>query len=160
MVLVNIKLLKDRKTILLLCITLIWMGVIFFFSSQPADESSKVSGFVAEKLLDLSKLVFGEKKAAVIKNLVFSNTLIIRKAGHVTEYLILGLLMSSLLHRLLQNRFVLTSIIICTLYAVSDEIHQAFVPGRGPAVTDVLIDSVSAAIGVVLIFLFKRSKNT
>jgi len=135
------------------------MGVIFFFSSQPSDESSKVSGFVTEKLLDLSRLVFGEENAAVIKNFVFGNTLIIRKAGHVTEFLILGLLMSSLLKRLLLNKFVLTSIIFCTLYAVSDEIHQAFVPGRVPAVTDVLIDSVSAAIGVVVVLLLARRRS-
>ena len=33
------------------------------------------------------------------------------------------------------------------LYAASDEIHQRFTPGRRPAVSDVLLDGVGAAVG-------------
>ncbi|HHW49074.1 MAG TPA: VanZ family protein [Clostridiaceae bacterium] len=155
----SIRLPKDRKTLLLLCTTLIWMGVIFFFSSQPADESSKVSGFVAEQILAVINSVFGRETAAVINRFFFENALIIRKAGHVTEYLILGLLMSAFLRRVMSNKFFLTAVIICSLYAVSDEIHQAFVPGRVPTAIDVLIDSVSAAIGAIVIFLSARKRS-
>jgi len=138
--------------------TLIWMGVIFFFSSQPADESSKVSGFVTKQILAVIESVFNGETAAVIKKFIFDNSLVVRKAGHVSEYFILGLLMSAFLRRIMQNRFALAAIIFCMLYAVSDEIHQAFVPGRVPAATDVLIDSVSAAVGVVVIYLSVRRK--
>jgi len=39
---------------------------------------------------------------------------------------------------------------VCVLFAVSDEFHQQFVPGRGPQVRDVFIDSSGAALGLLL----------
>jgi VanZ family protein len=45
------------------------------------------------------------------------------------------------------------------LFAVTDEIHQAFVPCRGPAVKDVLIDAVGAVIGVALVYAVWRYKR-
>jgi VanZ family protein len=38
--------------------------------------------------------------------------------------------------------------VFCVLYAVSDEVHQLFVPGRGAQVTDVLIDNAGAFVGI------------
>lgn len=46
-----------------------------------------------------------------------------------------------------------TSIIIGIIYATSDEIHQAFVPGRGPLLTDVLIDTMGVILGILLVML-------
>ena len=40
---------------------------------------------------------------------------------------------------------------VCLLYAASDEIHQAFVPGRGPSVFDVLLDFCGAVTGTVFL---------
>jgi len=40
--------------------------------------------------------------------------------------------------------------LICVGYAISDEIHQIFVPGRGPQIKDVLIDSGGAAVGIFI----------
>lgn len=45
------------------------------------------------------------------------------------------------------------SMTIGILYATSDEIHQAFTPGRGPLFTDVLIDTMGVALGILLILL-------
>ena len=39
---------------------------------------------------------------------------------------------------------------LCVLYAALDELHQKFVAGRGPALTDVFIDSLGALTGIVL----------
>lgn len=39
---------------------------------------------------------------------------------------------------------------ICTGYAVRDEIHQLFVPGRGAQVRDVLIVSGGAVVGIMM----------
>lgn len=38
---------------------------------------------------------------------------------------------------------------ICILYAISDEVHQLFVPGRGGQVRDVIIDSAGAIAGIL-----------
>ena len=50
------------------------------------------------------------------------------------------------------RRAVILSSLFVMLYAVSDEIHQIFVPGRGPLVTDVLIDTVAGLIGIALLY--------
>jgi len=44
-------------------------------------------------------------------------------------------------------------------YAITDEIHQAFVPGRQAQATDVLIDTLGAAIGLLLLWTFGRRRK-
>jgi len=39
---------------------------------------------------------------------------------------------------------------LCFAYAVSDEFHQYFVPGRGPRWGDVMLDSFGAALGIII----------
>ena len=49
---------------------------------------------------------------------------------------------------------------VCILaYAVTDEIHQAFVPGRACAPMDVLIDSAGAATGAALMVAISWMRN-
>ncbi|MBU1999279.1 MAG: VanZ family protein [Candidatus Omnitrophica bacterium] len=81
--------------------------------------------------------------------------LILRKAAHISEYLIL----TWLLYRGVRGSFRLTNFylyfwpsLLALLYAVSDELHQAFVPGRGPSLRDILIDSIGIAFFVILKF--------
>lgn len=45
------------------------------------------------------------------------------------------------------------SMIIGVIYAATDEIHQAFVPGRGPLVTDVILDSIGVLTGICIVLL-------
>lgn len=57
------------------------------------------------------------------------------------------------------NRAVI-SLIIGFLYAITDELHQFFVPGRGPLFSDILIDSLGVLIGIIVaILLIKIYKN-
>lgn len=48
------------------------------------------------------------------------------------------------------------SMITGILYATSDEIHQAFTPGRGPLFTDVLIDTMGVILGILLVMLVMK----
>ena len=70
--------------------------------------------------------------------------LVLRKIAHAVEYAILGAL---LVRALRQPR---TSFLLGVAYAVSDEIHQQFVPGRHGAPLDVAIDAVGVLVGVAL----------
>ena len=68
----------------------------------------------------------------------------VRKCAHFTEYFILSLLLLRGIRG--QNRgiklaWALLAIAIVACYASLDEFHQSFVPGRTPAVTDVIIDT-------------------
>jgi VanZ family protein len=70
--------------------------------------------------------------------------LALRKLAHAAEYAVLAALLVRATGR---NRLAFA---LGTLYAVSDEIHQAFVPGRMGASLDVAIDVLGVACGIVL----------
>jgi VanZ family protein len=70
--------------------------------------------------------------------------LALRKVAHAAEYAVLG----ALLARALRSR--VTAGVVGVLYAVSDEVHQAFVPGRLGSPVDVAIDAVGVVAGVLL----------
>jgi len=48
--------------------------------------------------------------------------------------------------------------VFCVLYAISDETHQIFVPGRSAQISDVLIDSVGAIVGILMYLVLARIK--
>jgi VanZ family protein len=70
--------------------------------------------------------------------------LVLRKIAHAAEYAVLGALLVRATGR--------TGIAFAlgVLYAVSDEIHQSFVPGRLGSPLDVAIDAAGVAVGVAL----------
>jgi VanZ family protein len=70
--------------------------------------------------------------------------LVLRKIAHAAEYALLGAL---LVRATTRPR---PAFALGVLYAVSDEIHQAFVPGRHGAPLDVAIDAVGVGIGILL----------
>lgn len=73
--------------------------------------------------------------------------------AHFTEYLILGLLLChavSASTSLSPRAILLVALIVASLYGVSDEIHQAFVPTRQPDVVDWLTDSLGAGVALLL----------
>ena len=85
----------------------------------------------------------------------------LRKAGHIFEYTVLALLLGRAilgtwrargekLSRSLLNRVWWVGTAAATLYGITDEFHQTFVPKRGGHLTDVLIDALSAtaALGI------------
>jgi VanZ family protein len=69
---------------------------------------------------------------------------VLRKLAHTAEYAVLGALL------LRATRNVALAFVLATLYAASDELHQAFVPGRHGAPLDVAIDAVGVVAGIVL----------
>jgi VanZ family protein len=87
---------------------------------------------------------------------------LMRKSAHFIAYLILGFLVS----HAMKNEAASTaatlwkrrgaSLLLCVAYAISDEFHQIFVPGRGPLLKDVLIDGSGAAIGIILYMIAKK----
>jgi VanZ family protein len=79
---------------------------------------------------------------------------------HAAEYFGLAILMARALNgglqRPLPRRTLLLAFLFCALYAISDEIHQMFVPARYADLTDVLSDLTGAAIGLVGVHFAQR----
>jgi VanZ family protein len=76
--------------------------------------------------------------------------LVLRKLAHAAEFAVLGAL---LLRAVGAER---TAFALGVAYAISDELHQLFVPGRVGSVWDVLIDAVGVAVGIALWRRFDR----
>lgn len=137
-------------------LALIWMCVIFAFSAQTREESSAVSEGFSYRMVNATglflRLNIDEEKIREIANAIEG---FVRKGAHMTEYAILTILLYVWIGRWQMSRFrrSCAAIILASLYACSDEIHQLFVAGRAGRASDVLIDSAGAVAGLAL-FLF------
>lgn len=124
---------------------LLWMGVIFYLSHQPATVSNQLSTSITEKIIEtVHKIIPAtDSKLANLNGIV-------RKNAHFIIYFVLGLFVTAALKifGFTGTRLVLFALLICVVYAISDEFHQYFVDGRGPQVKDVLIDSAGAILGI------------
>ena len=130
--------------------------IIFGFSSQNGEQSGSISKKITEAILEKSNKYnnLGEEEKEIILHKV---EFVIRKMAHFSIYTVVGLLLMALLSTYnIKNKwgFVVT-IIIGVLYAMSDEFHQSFSPGRTPKITDVCIDTLGVILGAVLVILIK-----
>lgn len=139
-----------KKRVINIILLIIWLGVIFFFSAQKSEESSKTSG------------IFDRVIKVFIKNEEHISTakFVVRKVAHFTEYFILALLIINVIkdYKEINYKLLLLTLILCFLYACSDEWHQTFVEGRAGQFKDVLIDTSGALAGILMYKLFKRIK--
>jgi VanZ family protein len=107
-----------------------WMSLIFYLSSR--------SGLPDFRSFDIA----------------------MKKGAHLTAYGFLFFLLLRALHSIRpstnppSSRLCLLAALVAVLYAVSDEIHQSFVPLRNATVRDVFIDS----LGIFLMYLLVRTK--
>lgn len=123
----------------------IWMGIIFYMSHQPAHVSNELSKEVAKVIAVNFDMTANEEFQ------LGSFNGMIRKYAHFFLYLILGMVVIFGLNKVgvRGKKAVLLSIAICVAFAITDEWHQLFVPGRGAQISDVLIDSCGAIVGVM-----------
>ncbi|MGH4137596.1 VanZ family protein [Clostridium sp.] len=124
-----------------------WMILIFVFSSQPGEVSSENNKFVIQvfKLLGLDL-------NSILGTL---SDFIVRKAAHFTEYFILYILLYKAINtkKNWNIKVFIWSLVIVFLYACSDEFHQAFVPGRGPAFRDVMVDTCGGLTAFLFLYI-------
>ncbi|NHZ69804.1 MAG: VanZ family protein [Thermotogales bacterium] len=114
-----------------LLLALAWMGVLFYLSHQPT--------------LHTPMLFSGQDKLF-----------------HATAYGILGFLLLGSRTPAAQgftNIQVRGSIIIASLYGISDEFHQYFVPGRNTDVWDWVADTLGAVVAITLLAWLSRKWN-
>lgn len=110
---------------------LLWMGVIFVASSRSSLP------FVLNKTVDFAT----------------------KKAGHVTEYGVLAFLLWRAISKE-RGWAALPSFggafVLSLLYAISDEFHQTFVPGRSGRLADVGSDVLGVILALGLIWWLSR----
>lgn len=139
----------DNMKWLKLILVILWMIVIFSFSNQKAVESTKLSdGLILKTVRIIEKITNKEySDEEILEKFVKP----VRKLAHFTIYLILGVLVYLYIKEFnISNKFII-SLLICILYAISDEIHQLFIVGRSGKILDVLIDSLGSLTGIFII---------
>ncbi len=109
--------------------SLLMMGAIFGFSSIPSKEMPSFGGV----------------------------DFLVKKGGHATGYALLALANMRALGWD-PKRWPLAWL-MAALYSATDEFHQSFVPGRHPALMDVGIDALGAAVGLFLWGWSQRRKQ-
>jgi VanZ family protein len=84
---------------------------------------------------------------------------LVKKSGHAIVYAMLALLYWRALD--FNDRKLWVAWLLALLYAITDEFHQSFVPGRHPAVFDVIIfDNFGALISLWLVHRYRKQKRS
>lgn len=151
---------KMKKNILRIILILLLLGtfyIIFGFSSQDGEKSGSISKRITEKIATLIPQI-QEKSKLEKENIMNTMERIIRKMAHFSIYTVVGLLLMSLIstYNIKEKNRLIITLTTGIIYASSDEIHQSFVPGRSPMITDVVIDTMGVILGILLIILGKK----
>ena len=126
----NKKVLENLRKICVVLIV-IWMIVVFIFSHQTGEGSSGLSSKIAEFLFKNEQLA--EKMEAFI-----------RKGAHMAEYAVGAILFYSYCltyPKMPAKKRIIFAEMCIVLYAITDELHQLFIPGRNGNIIDILIDA-------------------
>lgn len=164
----------QRKVFLIL--TLLWMALIFFYSSRQADVSAEDSGRIGITLGRIFISDFEEWPEEEQQEFAARIDHPVRKTAHAAEYAVLAFLAAGACAgtagsagtsrssgmagssgvagrtgngawRKFRKEMFLPWL-IAALYAATDEIHQLLVPGRSGQLSDVILDSAGALAGV------------
>ena len=152
------------KRILFIVMLLATLYIIFGFSSQDGEQSGNLSLKVTNFIVEMFSKV---KNMDLALRMHYIERLhpIIRKLAHFSIYCLVGFSVMGFWCTFdIKNKYkLLWSILLGVSYAASDEFHQSFVPGRGPSIRDVCIDSAGVLSGIFimifLILLFEAFNN-
>lgn len=135
---------------------LLWMTLIFSASSDA--HSSEHSSRFFEPILHWLFPQMAQSRVDEIHH-------VFRKCGHLTEYAVLALLLWRALHASANSlptwswpKVGGTLLLVC-FYAATDEYHQRFVATRTPQVSDVFIDTIGGAIGLLALWFFQHRRK-
>lgn len=119
------------------------MGIIYALSAQTASDSANLSGSFILALFEWLGIEFQQE--------------IIRTVAHCLEFMGLSLLIFNATYSTWETKFTpLIAFAGTFFYAVTDEIHQIFVPDRAFQLSDILVDSTGALIGVIASFVILK----
>lgn len=143
------------KRLIKLLLLIMMLMVIFCLSHQSGSASLKLSDGLLYRIMcyfiEEPYLYFDKKTIDFF-------SLILRKGAHFCEFGLLGILIVLNLEEYLNNarHIIFLAIVLSVLWAISDEIHQYFIPYRAFMISDIMIDSIGSITFIYLYQLFKR----
>ena len=141
---------RSRRQAIAWVLVIAWACAIFAMSAKTAAEFSSGTGIVA----------IVKRWLAVVLSDFAGHPVDPSPIGHFTEYLVFGaLLVNALRYHVNARKAVAGAIAIAALYAVSDEFHQLFVPGRACDPLDWLVDMSAVCLAALVGWLVLRHKQ-
>lgn len=137
---------KNKIHLVPIVAVILVMVLIFLLSHQPVAQSARLSSGIAEMIVSIAQYIMPDWDVDMDS---FHHLL--RKSAHFFSYFLLGMLGINALWKNGGRTYLTTAaaFLFCILFALSDEAHQFFVPGRGAQLRDVAIDSAGAAAGIL-----------
>ena len=136
---------------------LLWMGLIFA-GSTDVFSSQRTSRIIGPLLRWLNPNVSDET--------IHAAQAAVRKGSHVAEYSVLAVLLWRARRKPMKNdprpwswREAALANCFSGVYAATDEFHQWFVPSRGASVGDILLDTLGATAGILLLWRLRRRRQ-
>ena len=133
---------------------MLWCGIIYGFSTD-AGSTQRTSRILRPILRWFNPKISED----AIRRVQFG----VRKTAHVAEYAVLALLFWRARRKSARNdgrpwswREAGLAIAFVMVFAISDEVHQLFVPSRQAQVSDVFVDSLGAALGLLALRAYGR----
>ena len=146
------------KKIILTILVILWMILIFGFSSQTGNESTKTSDTIVNRAVYITEKVgkkdYTKNEKKSIRKIIER---IIRKLAHFTEYFILAILVYLMFKEYGVSNLFMWTMIFCILYSMTDEFHQLFISERTGKIYDIFIDTFGSFVAMLIIKL-KRKK--
>lgn len=109
-----------------------WATIIFFLSSQ---QTTGIGGTRTQRFVVL-------------------------KFFHLVEYSLLTILLiraiAQTITQIVAKHAWFGACVIALLFAISDEFHQAFVPGREGRIRDIIIDLIGICLGCIITYMFRQ----
>lgn len=138
------KLIIHRTGSLILLIAV--MLTIFCLSAQDATDSAEVSGSVVSWIHKLLNIDLPDGT--------------LRTIAHGCEFAALGFLMLNAFRAFRKDFKAVLSILFSFLYAVTDELHQLFVPGRAFQLIDLAVDLTGIIVGTAIFIVLLKIIET
>lgn len=147
---------KQTKRIIFAILIIINCIAIFCFSNQIADDSSITSSIVVNLISEIIPTIknMQEPDKTILKEEIL--TQIVRKGAHFSIYAMLGILTINFMltfENKKMSKKIIYALMFCMFYAITDEFHQYFIPGRSAEIRDVLIDSSGALTGILFVII-------
>lgn len=137
------------KKIFLWCMVIAVAAMIFMFSHQSPDASTKTSHSLAHSVLSKVSSSYREMSPPQQRGVLDAVNGLVRKSAHYIEFFMLGVSVYALCREYALRHCRRTAMVLGVGYALSDELHQLFISGRSAELLDVMIDSAGVLCGVL-----------
>lgn len=156
------------KDNLFLAMPFVIMGLLYWSSSMTYETQSLTSPLKTilaskpfEAFLGQFQFTYGGSVISIHNSGYFSFIeFFIRKGAHFFSYFSIGFFWVLGLKKRIREEWLmlLLSVLLCLGYACFDELRQNFNPGRTALMSDVLLDTVGAIVGVAMSWILVQKK--